>query len=404
MPNYIYTAKSVEGKTKKGALVAKDTRELYQILKDQELILVDATIEGEKKRKLSMFSFSFGVSVSEKILMTRNLSVMVATGLSLVNSLEILSEQSKNKKLKKALNEIKERVNKGETLSSAIAHFPGIFSEFFLSMVKVGEEAGTLEEVLKILSLQLEKEHKLKSELQGAMIYPCIVLSLMLAVGIIIAIVVLPRLDSFFKSMNAKVPFYTRLLIDFGQFSTKNWPVLIIVPIVFVILIAMALRTKKGKWLLDTIFLKIPLISSLVKKSNCAILIRSLSSLLNSGVPVLRSLEVVHGTVGNFYFKKAISEALEKIKKGDRLSDSFIPYKNIFPFGAIEMLQVGEETGKTSVVLKTLADFYEEELIAATAKLSAAIEPVLLIILGVAVGFFAFSIIEPMYSSLQAIQ
>ena len=204
--------------------------------------------------------------------------------------------------------------------------------------------------------------------------------------------------------MNAKIPFYTQILINFGQFSTERWPLLIAIPFVFILSIGLWLRTKNGKWSKDTLFLELPIISSLVKKSNCAILIRSLSSLLSSGVPLARSLEVISGTVGNLYFKKAINEALEKIKKGEKLSEALLTYKNIFPFGAIEMMEVGEETGKTSTVLKTLADFYEEELIRTTTKLSTAIEPVLLIILGLGVALFAFSVIEPMYSSLQAIR
>lgn len=404
MPKYFYTAKSISGKTVTSSSVAKDIRELAQTLKEEGLVLIKAVPDGQKKKMSFSLPFSSRVSSSEKILMTRNLSVMIATGLSLVKSFEILSLQARNKKLKKALVAIKERVNKGEALSLALSFYPDIFSDFFLSMIKVGEESGTLEEVLKILALHLEKEHRLKSEIQGAMIYPCIVLALMLAVGIIIAVVVLPRLSAFFLSMNANIPFYTRLLIDFGQFSTQQWPLLIAIPIFLALSVWLWLRTKNGKWSRDTFFLKLPIISGIVKKSNCAILIRSLSSLLNSGVPLTRSLEVICGTLSNFYFKKAISEALEKIKKGEKLSEALRPYENVFPFGAIEMMEVGEETGKTSTILKTLADFYEEELIRTTAKLSTAIEPVLLIILGIGVAFFAFSIIEPMYSSLQAIR
>lgn len=403
MPKYFYTAKTVDGKTVKGDSIAENTHELSQSLKDKELILIEAFLKGEKIKKLFNFSLFNRVSATEKILMTRNLSVMVATGLSLVNSFEVLFLQARNKRMKESLLNVKERINKGESLSSALSFYPDIFSEFFLSMIKVGEESGTLEEVLKVLSQHLEKEHRLKSEIQGAMIYPCIILSLLLVVGIVVAVVVLPRLNDFFIGMQAEIPFYTKILINVGQFSTKQWPLLIIIPVISAFLIWIVSKTKKGKWLFDTFLFKIPIISSLVKKSNCAVLIRSLSSLLNSGVPLAKSLEVISGTMGNFYFKKAVNEGLEKIKKGEKLSASFNLYKDIFPFGAIEMIEVGEETGKTSTVLKTLADFYEEEIISLTAKLSAAIEPALLIFLGLIVAFFAFSIIEPMYSSLQAI-
>jgi len=402
MPNYFYTAKSLNGKTVTGRYVAQDTTELSRSLKNEGLVLVRAALNDEKKSKWYNFSFG-GVSSTEKIMMTRNLSVMVATGLPIVNSFDVLAAQARSPKLKSALMSVKEKINKGDSLHAAMAKHPDIFSDFFLSMVQVGEESGTLEEVLKILALQIEKEHRLKSEVQGAMIYPAIVLSLLLVVGIIVVVVVLPKLDQFFTNMNAKIPIYTRILINFGKFSTKQWPIMIAIPVVLFFLASMAIKTKPGKWVRDTLFLRIPLFSSLVKKNNCAILIRSLSSLLSSGVPMTKSLEVATGTVNNYYFKKAITEALEKIKKGEKLYESLIPHKDIFPFGVIEMLQVGEETGKTSSVLKTLADFYEDELIATTAKLSAAIEPILIIVLGAMVAFFAFSVIEPMYSSLQFI-
>lgn len=403
MPNFFYTARSFEGKKVDGNLVAKDARELSKNLRDEGLFLVKYVPEDKTPKKWFNAPFSFKVPSTEKIVMTKNLSVMVATGLSLVKSFDILAKQANNKKMKNALSAIKEQINKGESISSAMCSYPDVFSEFFLSMIKVGEESGTLEEVLKVLSLQLEKEHKLKSEVTGAMVYPIIVLSLMLVVGGIVAVVVLPRLKQFFVGLNAEIPFYTKILINFGEFSVKQWPLLIIVPVALVLLLIAALKTPGGRWLKDTILLRLPLFSSLVKKNNCAILIRSLSSLLSSSVPLTKSLEVISGTVGNFYFKQALNEALEEVKKGEKLSEALNLHKDIFPFGAIEMLEVGEETGKTSVVLKTLADFYEQEVISATAKLSAALEPILIITLGVLVGLFAFSIIEPMYSSLGAI-
>ncbi len=404
MPNYLYTAKSLDDKSVNGTLAAEDERELSKILKNEGLFLIKAVLKEKKNKKWLDFSLSSRVSASEKIMFTKNLSVMVGTGLSLVKSFDILANQAKNRKFKNALLVIKEHINKGESMSSALSKYPNIFSEFFLNMIKVGEEGGTSEEVLKILSLQLEKEHKLKSEVQGAMIYPIIVLSLMLVVGIIVAVVVLPKLKQFFVGMNADIPLFTKMMIDFGDFSTKQWPYLIAVPVVLVFIILSALKTKKGKWMKDTILLRLPIISTLVKKNNCAILIRSLSSLLGSGVSLTTSLGVSAGTVSNFYFKRAINNALEDVKRGESLSNALFLYKDIFPYGATEMMEVGEETGETAVVLKTLAEFYEEEVISETAKLSATIEPILIIFLGVVVGLFAFSIIEPMYSSLGSIQ
>lgn len=403
MPKYFYTAKSLDSKTTTGTAIAEDIHELSKILKNEGLFLVKADTKNSNIKKWTNFSFSSKVSSSEKIVFAKSLAVMMATGLSLVKSFDVLANQSKNRNLKNALLLARDNINKGESMSLALSKHPEIFSDFFLSMIKVGEESGSSEEVLKILALQLEKEHKLKSVIRGAMIYPVIILSLMLVVGIIIAIVVLPRLKQFFISLNSEIPFSTKLLINFGDFSVSHWPLLIIVPIVFVILFIAALKTKTGKWCKDTFLLKVPIFSSLVKENSCAILIRSLSSLLSSGVSLTRSLEVTAGTVGNYYFRKAINSALEEVKRGESLSGAFSLNRDIFPYGAIEMLEVGEETGKTAVVLKSLAEFYEDEVISAAAKLSAVIEPVLMIFLGAVVALFAFSIIEPMYSSLGAI-
>lgn len=404
MPEYFYTAKSFGNQTVSGILSAKNLGDLSKTLKSQGLFLVKAISKEKKAGRFFNFSAPSKVSSTEKIIFARNLSIMMETGLSLVKSFDILSNQAKSKRMKTVLSSAREKINKGEGIAEALANYPDIFSEFFLSMVRVGEESGKLEEVLKVLSAHLEKEHRLKSAVQGAMVYPAIILSLMIVVGITISIFVLPKIKKIFTELGANIPIYTRIMVDFGDFAIKYWPVLIIVPIVLVFIVVSAFKTKGGRIFADTIFLKIPLISSLVKKNNCAVLIRSLSSLLSSGVSLTESLQVSSGTVKNFYFKKAVVNALEKIKKGENLSESFIPYRDIFPYGVIEIIEVGEETGKTSLVLKTLADFYEEEVIRDTAKLLTAIEPILIIVMGVAVGLFAFSVIEPLYSSLGTIK
>src|SRR3989338_4392683 len=372
MPNYFYTAKTVDGQTKTGNIIAEDSHKVAQILKEEGLILVKTVLPDEN-------------------------------GKNFLKIFDVLSTQTKKKKLKSSLLDIKEKINKGQTLSEALTSYPNIFSELFVSMVKIGEESGTLEEVFKTLALQMEKEHELKSKIQGAMIYPSIILLTMLGVGIIIMTVVLPRLDTFFSSLSADLPFYTKFIIGLGKFSQKNWMLFVISPVVLVFAFMAMIKTKKGKRVLDTILIKMPFFSLLVKESNCAFLIRALSSLIASGVPIVKSLEISSKIVGNFYFRQAVDTAAEKVKKGENLSGALREYQNIFPFGTIEMIEVGEETGKTSVILKKLAEFYEQEVSDAAEKLSAAIEPIMIVILGVAVGIFAFSIIEPMYSVLGTI-
>lgn len=405
MPNYYYTAKTFDGRTKTGILPAKDVSQLAQALKGESMLLIKAISEEEKKKNIFSFLVKFSsVSTVEKIMLTRNLHIMIATGLSLVRSFDILSAQSKNPKLKRALLNIKEEINKGESFSGSLAKYPDIFSELFQSMVKIGEESGTLEEVFKILASQLEKEHELKSKVQGAMIYPCIILLTMAGVGAVITIVVLPKLNDFFNNLKVELPFYTKFIINFGTLAQKWWYLFILAPVFFVVFYLLSMKTQKGRWIRDTILLKIPFFSSIIKKNNSALLIRCLGSLISSGVSLVRSLEITSGTVGNLYYKRAIDKSAEKIKKGEKLSGALKTYQNLFPVGAVEMIEVGEETGKTSVILKRLAEFYEKEVINIAENLSSAIEPILILFLGLVVAFFAFSIIEPMYSVLKYIQ
>lgn len=404
MPNYFYVAKSFDGETKTGTINAESEYQLAQNLKKDDMILIKAAVQGEKTKLKFNFSLPFsGVSLTEKIMMTRNLEVMFATGLSLVKSFDILSSQARNKKMKSALLDIKEKINKGNDLSDALNAYPDIFSELFVNMVKIGEESGTLDEVFQILSLQFQKEHQLKSKIRNSMIYPSIILMVMAVVGLVMVMFVLPSLKIFFTTLNADIPIYTKVLLYLGDYLFRHWYLLILVPILLFIFIFLVLKTKKGKQTLDVFLLKLPIIAPIVKKNNSAFLIRSLSSLISSGVPLTRSLEISSKIVGNYYFKEAVIKAAEKIKKGEKLSNALKSDQAIFPFGVIEMMEVGEETGKTSIVLKKLADFYEEEAVNAVEKLTTLIEPVLIVFFGLAVGLFALSIIQPMYSSLKSI-
>ncbi len=404
MPNYFYTAKSFDGTAETGVLPAQDERELAQILKGKGMMLIRGVLSDQQKKSFSKMSISlFGVSATEKIMMTRNLGVMFSTGLSLTKMFDILSVQTKNKTLKDALLDVKEKINKGENLSEALSRYPKIFSELFVNMIKVGEESGTLEDIFAILALQLGKEHELKSKIVNAMIYPSIILVVMVLIGGVIITIVLPALDTFFTSLNVDIPFYTRALLWMGRFMSERWYVVLAGLIALAGALFGALKTKPGKWLLDTILLKLPFVSPIVKKSNSAALVRSLSSLITAGVSLNRALEISSKTLGNHYFKNAVMETEKQIKKGEKLSNALKPYQNLFPFGVIEMVEVGEETGKTAPILKKLADFYEQEAINAVEKLTIIIEPLLIVFLGLSVGFFAFSIIQPMYSSLKSI-
>lgn len=401
MPNYFYIAKSIGNETKTGFMEAKDVKELAQILKSEGLILAKAEIKQDKNKKFGGdFLTSRKVSIKEKVLMTRNLWIMVATGLSLVKGFSILAVQAKSKKMKVALADVSEEVGKGKSLSESFKKYPDIFSELYVSMVQAGEESGTLEESLSILSLQLEKEKEMGSKVKKALIYPVILLLTMLIVGALLIIFVFPKLKTFFAGLGADLPLSTRIILGAGDFFTQYWYFVVLIITLIAMIVLLLLKTKKGKIITDTALIKIPGVSSLITKSNSAAMVRSLSSLMASGVPLIRCLQITTGTVDNFHFKKALQEAVSRVEKGEKLSESFQPNKNIFPYGTIEMIEIGEETGRTSTILKKLAEFYEEEVSTAAESLSVMIEPFLIIIMGICVGIFAISVMGPMYSVL----
>lgn len=409
MPTYLYTAKSLKGESKAGEKVASDESELAKILHQEGYTLVSAkSAEGGKKKfnlkdwlnNLPLLSI---VSLKEKLMFTRNLQVMVVSGVTLPRALKTLSLQTKNKKFQKTLEQVAEEIIKGKSFSESLSGYPKVFSELFQNMVKVGEESGNLDKVLKILTRQMEREHDLKSKIKGAMMYPAVIIVAMVAIGIGMLIMVVPNLSDTFIELGIELPATTRAIIGFGNGLAKFWYFIPLGIIALIIGLRFLLAAKFGRSLIDLLFLKIPIISPIIKKTNSAYTVRTLSSLIGSGVPIVKSLTITANTLGNVHYKTAIKSAAEKVKKGITLSESLKPYPKIYPILVIQMLQVGEETGKTSEILQKLADFYEDEVTNAAKNLASVIEPVLMIIIGAAVGFFAISMVQPMYSMLETV-
>ncbi|MCX6759192.1 MAG: type II secretion system F family protein [Candidatus Nealsonbacteria bacterium] len=406
MPRYSYTAKSLKGEEKSGITEVKDERQLSKTLREQGFILIKAELEtAEKKRKFKIsLPFLGGVSLTEKLMFTRNLQVMISAGLPLPRALETLASQTKSKKFKKALLNINEEIIKGKNFSDSLKAHPDIFSELFQSMIKVGEETGNLEEVLRTLSQQIEKENELKSKIKGALMYPAVIVSAMIGIGILMLVMVVPKLAETFEELNIELPFTTRMVIGLGNFLAEKWFLVLLIMAVFLFFFRLALKTRRGKEMIDAITLKIPIISPLIKKTNSAHTVRTLSSLISAGVPIVSSLNIVAGILGNIHYKTALLQVAEKVKKGEKLSDAMAPYKEIYPLIVMQMIKVGEETGETSDILAKLAIFFEEEIGYATKNLTSVIEPILMLIVGGAIGFFAISMIQPMYSMLEAIE
>jgi len=399
VPKYFYSAVTSKGEPKTGILESKDEQELSKALHDQGYILVSARLE-EKQKGLKFFQKVLKIPIKEKLFFTRNLRLMIRSGVSLPRALKILASQSANQKFSDILFEIMREIEKGKKFSEALEARKETFSNIFCSMVKVGEETGKLEEVLKNLEKQMERTYELKSRVKGAMIYPAVIIVAMVGIGILMLVLVVPQLAQTFEDLGVELPLTTRMVIYAGTFATKFWYIFLAIFGVLVFLLKQGIKTDKGGKMLDKLLLKAPIISKIVKKTNTAYTARTLSSLIISGVPIVESLRIVSETLDNYFYREAITNAAKEVKKGNKLSDSLKPYSDIFSLTFSEMIAVGEETGQTSEILEKIADFSEAEVENLTRNLTSVIEPLIMIVVGIAVGFFAVSMIQPMYSML----
>lgn len=407
MPVYLYTAINGAGERVSGSEAAEDERQLAQILHKKGYLLTTVKTNKKKKGLVSVLSFleNFqSVSLTEKLMFTRNLQVMVAAGIPLPKSLEVLAKQTGNKRFKTTLLEVQKMVVQGKTFSDALEEYPKVFSDLFVSMVRVGEESGTLEKVTEQVMVQLEREHEVKSKVLGAMLYPAVIITAMTGIGTLMLLVVVPQLAQVFDELGVELPLTTRLVIGFGTFTAERWYILFPAVFLSVGILFRLWKTKSGKRIVDTLVLKAPIFSGIVRKSNAALMTRTLSSLIASGVPIVRSLEITAHVVGNVYFQDSLAASSKKVGKGSKLSEALGEYDNIYPIMVVQMIAVGEETGETGKILGKLAEFFEGEVSDVTKNLTSILEPILMLLIGAVVGFFAISMIQPMYSMLGAIQ
>ena len=407
MPKYIYTAKSYSGETKGGEAVAQDEKNLAQQLRSEGFLVTSISLVKEEDTSsvsVKFFDRFKSVPLKEKMVFARNLSIMVASGLTVSRAVNNLALQTQNKTFKKILLEIYEEIQGGKSLSEGLSKFPSIFGELFINMVRVGETAGNLDEVLKIVAVQLEKEHDLKSKVKGAMIYPAVILSVMFIIGIIMLTFVLPKLLGVFKDMDAKLPVMTQMIVNLSDLLRNNGLMAFIIFVGLVLFLQYFLRQDVGKKTLSWVSIKFPIFSPLVKQVNCARFARIYSSLLKSGVGSVEALKIISHTLTNYYYQQALLGSIDDVQKGVSLSKILSDNQHIFPVLVSQIVQVGEETGKTEVVLLQLAEFYEDEVDQVTKNLSAVIEPLLMVVIGAVVGFFAIAMLQPMYSLMDNVK
>ncbi|MFA6410362.1 MAG: type II secretion system F family protein [Candidatus Buchananbacteria bacterium] len=361
---------------------------------------------NEKSEKISFLEklkMPSRISLSQKIFFVQQLGVMLKAGISLSTALKTLADQSSSKNFKTILVDLQTNVEKGNLLSRGLEKYKKIFGELFINMIKAGETSGKLEEVLKQLFIQMKKDHAIIAKIKSAMIYPAIVIAMMVVIGILMLVYVIPTISGVFKEINVPLPLATRVLIAVSEFSVKYGIFLLAGFIAFVIIFGRIITLPKGKRQFNKALLALPIIGPIIKKVNIARFCRTLSSLLKTDIPIVQSFEITAKVLGNAVYQDALMDAKEKIKKGVNIQVSLNPYPKLFPPVILQMVAVGEETGSLDTILEESAIFYEEEVDQTMTNLPSILEPVLMVILGVAVAGMAVAVIMPMYSLSQSI-
>lgn len=401
MANFEYKALKDDGTEFSGKAEAPDKFSLSRDLKKNGYTLLSAKNLDEKGNFLERFNDLFAkIKIHEKIIFARNLSAMIKAGLSISRAMDIMGKQTANIKFKKIVEGLSEEVKKGGSLSQAMAKFPAVFPPIFVSMVKAGEESGAIAESLKTIAEQMDKSYSLEKKVKGALIYPAIVVSAMFIVGILMLIFVVPTLTATFKELKVPLPASTQVIVAVSDFLAEKTLLSLLIIATFVFSAIFGSRTQKGRRFIDGVVLRLPVIGELVKKTNSSRTTRTLSSLLGSGVSIIEAISITEDVVQNHHYKEILARAKTRVEKGEALSKSFIEAEKFYPILVGEMMAVGEETGRLSEMLLEITSFYEEEVELATKNMATIVEPILMVVVGAVVGFFAISMISPTYSLL----
>ena len=407
MATFTYTAVKNNGETYRRTVEASDRFAIYEIVRKEGGSITSITESASRYSLASVWGrleeLFATVKEIDKIIVARNLSTMIHAGLSLSRGLDVMARQTKNRKLKNALTAVNRDVTEGVAFHEAIAKFPKIFSSLFVSMVRAGEESGKLSESLSVIANQMEQAYELKRKIRGALIYPSIIIIAMIGIGILMLMFVVPTLSQTFQELGADLPASTQAIITISNFLASNVTISIIGILAVIVLFVFAARTKQGGRVIDFVILHLPIISELVRETNAARTTRTLSSLLSAGVDIITALSITEDVLQNSYYKEVLGKAQEHVRKGDALADVFVKRSDIYPVMVGDMMAVGEETGQLSHMLLEIATFFERDVAQRTKDLSTVIEPILMIVIGGVVGFFAISMISPIYSISESI-
>lgn len=407
MPVFEYSALNIKGNSVTGVIDAESAVAVRQKLRASKIFPVSIKEAGNAAAKKDTGTFEFSrpfsrISLSEISLMTRQLATLVGAGFPLVTALDTLIPQTKSHSFKKLLTQIKDAIVEGSSFAGAISQYPGTFSSLYINMVHAGETSGTLEIVLDRLADITEKQQALIIRIRSALAYP----ALMTAIGVIVLILLLtyivPSITSVFSEMNQVLPAPTRLLIVVSNLSKSYGWVLLIAACVAVPVFRSISKTTRGRYFWDKLLLSLPLTGPLARKLSVARFARTLGSLLENGVSMLPALEIVKNIVANTLISKAIESAAREVGKGQGLYQA-LSTSNAFPGLALQMIQVGEQSGELERMLNKIADVFENEVTSSVVSMTSLLEPVMILVMGVIVGFIVLSICLPIFEMNQLV-
>lgn len=397
MKKFKYFARNQEGKEIKGVIEARDSSAVADVLHDRGLIVVD--VKEEMKfdlERLNEINIG-GVPMQDKVVFMRQLATMISAGLAITKALEILKQQATNPYFQRVLIDVLESVQGGMSLAESFRNqSEDVFDDITLNLIQAGEESGNLDKILERLAGEMEEQKSMGAKIKSAMIYPVIILIVIVAVIIIMMVVLVPSMTEVYSEFGAELPWATQLLISMSDFMSKLWWVILTVLLVFVVGIKMFLNTDRGRNIWDKIVLKIPTVGKIVTKMQLSNFTRILSLLLGSGLSIIQALELTANSLSNSVFRNSVLEARSEVEKGGSLAVP-IARNEYFPLIVSQMIAVGEETGELDTVLAKVSQYYKEEVDTATDNLSALIEPVMLVLMGVSIGFIALAVYMPMF-------
>lgn len=367
-----------------------------EALKEKGLSVV-AISEALPGRSKTAVNFLNRIKIKDIVIFSRQFSVLISANVSMVQALKILTDQTSNVNLKMVVSEIADEVDAGASLSEALGKRPKIFSNFYVSVVRSGETSGKLDEVLLYLADEMEKDYDMMHKIRGAMIYPAFVLCSLIVVGIVMMIFVVPKLTGILTESGVELPFSTKILIGSSEFLSKYWWVLIAAFVALIIVCRWYVGKPKGRKRFDYLKLRLPIFGHLFQLIYLVRFTRSMNTLLVGGVTIDNSLKVAAEVVGNQIYKELIEETIKEVEDGNSISSVFIKSKTI-PKMVSQMLNIGEKTGKMDVILEKITNFYGREVSNMTANLMILVEPLIMVVMGVAVGMMVAAVILPMYN------